>query len=471
MIDSFLNNANHQKFMFGTSGIRGIYGELITETFVSKIASIFSEIEDSSIVVGRDVRESGKSLEYAISTSLLSSKKSLFSLSIVPTPLVSFATTLDYLPNIGIMITASHNPDEYNGLKLIKNGKELSRQDELKIEEAFSSPSSQLNSTNSTTTSKDYQKTSVSGIYDFSNIVLRDYFSLISKNVKIEEMKEELPKLSIMVDSNGAASPLTSRILSYLGCDVVSLNDLKYGFSRPSEPTEKNLYYLKSLSNSLNSDITIAHDGDGDRCVIFRQGKQIPYDVQLAMMIEYHLSNSSNKTITTTYESSLVVIDSIIENGGKPHLTPVGSRYVAEEMEKIGSSFGGEPCGEYVFNTGIGVPDGVMTALKFVEMFSLNGKDYFDSLLEKYSNRKYHIIRKKYISPKKYDAVRDIASELGFSNIHDEEGLRISEDEGWFLVRASGTEPLVRITIEYKSKEKLDKKIKELEGIILSHIK
>lgn len=429
--------------MFGTSGIRGIYKDEIDEEFVLSVARIFA---DSHVVLGRDTRKSSPTITRAIEAGVLSRGKDVVSLGIVPTPTVALATIKHKTG--GIMVTASHNPEEYNGIKLLENGKELSRQREKEVGETFRSGF------------KGAVKTG-GRVFEDGDI-LNDHASLIISLVDREIIAKKKPK--VIVDCNGAAAVISPLVLRRLGCYVTSINASLEGFSRASEPTEKNLHYLKELVPELGADFAVAHDGDGDRCVIFDEnGEILGQDIQLSMMIEHELSKSENRGIVTTTEASLIVRETIAKNSGKAEITPVGSRHVAEKMEETDALFGGEPCGEYMFKGGVGVPDGPLTAAKFAELFCMGGK--LSELRKKYPA--YPMVRKKFHAQKKHESIEKIRNGIKTNGeINAEDGIRVDEGDGWFLIRASGTEPVVRLTVEYRSKEKLKEKVRELEELI-----
>ena len=183
----------------------------------------------------------------------------------------------------------------------------------------------------------------------------------------------------------------------------------------------------------------------------------------------------SNKTSTqhykiiSTVEASLCIRESVETSSAGLFITPVGSLYVSETMEKENALFGGEPCGEYIFRDGLPVPDGILTAVKFVEIFCKHGK--LSELKKRYKT--YPMIREKFKcdNSKKYEIVKKIAKEIKLTGKRNEDdGLRIDEQNGWFLIRASGTEPYVRLTAEYKNTEMLDKRAEELREIIKKNL-
>jgi len=451
--------------MFGTSGIRGIYGKEITEELAFRIASIFAQ---KKLVVGRDIRASGPALFEAVCDGAFSSGTDVIDLGIVPTPTVALATKKHSCR--GIMLTASHNPPEYNGLKLIENGKEIGKALEKEITERYKqleTKKTQLEKTGHKP-ARDPGQTGY-GALSHDNAIIDDHKALVFGLVDRESIKKKKPK--VIVDCNGAASVITPSLLTDLGCSVISLNASLDCFNRPSEPRAENLPYLGAFVRECKADFAIAHDGDGDRCVVFDEhGEMLPLDVQLAIMIEHELfcskrknTQTNRKKIISTVEASLTIRDVVEKNGGEIGITPVGSTFVGDELERTGALFGGEPCGEYIYEKGVHVPDAVLAAAKFAEIFSLKGP--FSKLKAKYPQN--FIWREKFHCKDKQGAVERIRKKIDIQGkIRSDDGIRIDERDGWFLIRASGTEPIVRLTMEYKTKDRLEERKAGIRKII-----
>jgi len=417
--------------MFGTSGIRGIYGKDITPELALKVANAFAE---SDVSIGRDTRESGVPLAFAAMSGVLSSGHDGIGLGIVPTPLVAFATMK--FGGGGIMVTASHNPAEYNGLKFMRKGREISRADEKRVLERYA---------------KGMEYGAEPGNRRKEDVI-PEYIELVKKNVDAKLIGKKKPK--VVVDCNGAGAVVTPYLLRELGCRVVSLNCEMRGFNRPSEPNKENLSWLSSAVRACGADFGVAHDGDADRCAIVdERGELLNADVQLALMIEEELTRKKGKVISSV-ESSLIVKEAAERAGGEFVLTPVGSVHVSEEMEKSGAVFGGEPAGEYVFRRGVGVPDGVMAAAKYVELFCSKGK--LSALSARFKTNP--MAREKFKTADRKKAMEKIMGTLKLDGkANRDDGIRVDGEGYWVLVRPSGTESIIRLTAEAKTKELLDK--------------
>ncbi len=438
--------------MFGTSGIRGVYGKEVTEALAERVAFLFAR---GKLVVGRDIRESGPSLFDAIRSGADSAGANVIDLGVVPTPTLALATKKHGYR--GIMLTASHNPPEYNGLKLIEGGKEIGKALEREITQRYRS-----DETNLKKAGREGEERAGPGIRD--NSIIEDHKRLICGMVDGKAIAKRAP--TVVVDCNGAACTITPYLLSDLGCRVISLNASLECFNRPSEPNAANLAYLSRFVPAVGADFAIAHDGDGDRCVVVDEaGGVLPFDAQLAMMIEHELASPSGKTeknektknrkIVSTVEASLTIRDVVEDAGGSIEITPVGSTFVGDALERSGALFGGEPCGEYIYRDGVHVPDAVLAAAKFAEIFCKRG--LFSKLKTQYPQNP--MARERFPSKDKLAAMERIkgaVAEFGIEGtLRTDDGVRVDEKDGWFLIRASGTEPIVRLTMEYTGIDRL----------------
>lgn len=428
--------------MFGIAGMRGHYGKEITEELICGLSNIFA---DDDVAIGRDIRQSGKLLKKAAISGAIAAGCDVYDLDIAPTPTVALASRKH---GKGIMITASHNPIEHNGIKLMAKGLELTQEEGNAIYHNY--------------LRNDYRKSRIEGRVIEDKSAIKEHMEMVMKAVSVEK------PLKVVVDCNGAAAVITPYLISSLGCRVVSINTSLEEFFRPSEPKAENLVALRAAVRAVGADLGIAHDADADRCIVVDEmGEQIPMDVQLAMIIESELAASANKKIAATVEASLLIRETVEKNKGKIIITPVGSTYLALEVENHDVYFAGEPCGEYIYSKGVHAPDGIMTTAKFVELAS---RFRLSELAKKYTP--YPIIRERYATKQKQEAMKGIKKEIAgrYPDFSDLDGIRIDEDDGWFLVRASGTESIIRLTMEYKEQKKLQERKKEIEGIIRKNL-
>jgi len=275
-------------------------------------------------------------------------------------------------------------------------------------------------------------------------------------------------KPKVIVDAgNGAASVIMPYVLREAGCTVVGVNcDVSGMISRPLEPNAKNLEQTSEIIRSSNADMAIAHDGDADRAVILdEKGELLGLDTQLVLMCN-DILRAGKGPMATTVEASLSIREAIEQGGGKPIITSVGSLNIVQSIKEHKGIFGGEPCGEYIFPQNHLVPDGIMTGLKFVEIFCRIGS--LRSAAEGIT--KYPIMRAKYPCKDKTKAMELITESVksfgGTQNTED--GVRVDFEDGWVLIRPSGTEPVMRITCEHKNKEELQALFSKAEKIVKS---
>ena len=443
--------------LFGTSGIRGKYPSFVNESIGFNVGYVFDEF-----LIARDTRRTAIPVFNSVISGGLASGKQVFITEneIAPTPVLSFGA--QYYNKKGIMITASHNPETDCGIKLFEEGKEISKDRENEIERLIQNIQEQ-NKTQTSNINFQNAKTSeqIDIISPYIEHILNTFDSMINNNEK------SLHDCKVIVDTNGAASVVTPYILQKLGCNVITLNSDLFGFDRQSEPSKSHLSLISDLVKSEHADFGIAHDGDADRAVLIDDnGNVLPQDVQLLMVVDYILQKNPGNIISTV-ESSLSIEEMIKSHGKKLFMTPVGSTYISFKLEQTHAVFGGEPCGEYVFENNIHTPDGIFTAVSFVDMFLNYGK--FSELRKKYTT--YPILRDKFRVKDKIktmDVLKQKISSEYEGKINSIDGIRIEEDGFWVLIRPSGTEDVIRLTVEAKSNQTLNSIYSKFKNLILA---
>ncbi|MEW6528611.1 MAG: hypothetical protein AB1391_01850 [Candidatus Micrarchaeota archaeon] len=444
--------------LFGTSGIRDFYGTKITPEFAMTIANVFAQ-RGENIAIATDMRETSELLKNAVISGVLAKGANAIELGEIPTPTLAYYTKQKN--GKGIMITASHNPSEYNGLKIYRNGREVSKNEEKQIEKKF------------TKGMKLCEWDEAGELLQYPNAI-HDHINMILKTVNKTKIKNT--KIKVVVDTNGVGTVIAQKLFSELGCNVIEINKVKRGFARQSEPNDKNLSDLKKKVIETNAHLGIGMDGDGDRAIIVdEKGKLLGLDVQLAIAIEHELSHKkgivksgaaegTKGTIISTVECSVLIKETINKNNGKNIIVSVGSTNISDAMEKnCESIFGGEPAGEYIFKNGVNTPDGILVAAKFLEIFAEKGK-----LSELKKNYKiYPILREKFKCANKKKAMEKILKTLSLGGIRNMiDGIREDFEDGFVLVRQSGTENAIRLTAEFKDRKRLDEMIKKVRKII-----
>jgi phosphoglucosamine mutase len=397
--------------LFGSSGIRRKFDQELVDTAL-KIGTVLAS-GSSDVLVGTDTRTTSPLLVHIVVSGILSNGGTAHVAGIVPTPTVAFNTRR---VKAGCMITASHNPEEYNGLKLFNpDGSSFTQAQQRETEELLKTPNN-----------TDWQHLGKDCTID----ALTPHKKAIADKVHID------PKISVIIDcGNGAGCMLTPFLLSDAGIRTTCINCNPSGyFARPSEPLPEYLGYIGDMVKKTGADCAVVHDGDADRMMAFdKRGRYIDGDHLLMLFAKY----TGARRVVTTSDASMI-IDEVAE----VHRTPVGDAYVSEELMNWGD-FGGEPSGAWIFPQISLCPDGPFAAALFCEIAS-----EWDIAQEIDAMPRYPILRESLYN----DSARGILSILGASSPTD--GIRISEADGWCLVRASGTEPKIRITAEGKNLEK-----------------
>lgn len=433
--------------LFGTSGIRGKYQEEVTPELALDVARALAKYiggEGKKVVIGRDTRTTGKIMENIMSAGLQESGCDVLLLGVVPTPVVGYAT-LKKQADAGIMITASHNPSPYTGIKLWNNdGLAYKQEQERQIEKMVHE--------------KDFIKAGWDKLgkeYDITPF--KDEY--LDDIVKISEIDPSKP-LKVIVDcASGAGSYLSPEALRRAGMNVITMNAQPDGFfpGRNPEPNEANLQELMKAVKALNADVGLAHDGDADRMIAVDENGDISdFDKLITIMaLEF------GGTVVTTVDASACLDTAMEKIGGNVLRTPVGDVHVAESMIENNAAFGGEPSGTWLHPDFCMCPDGLLSGLRIVRTIQIHGK--LSKQLDAIEN--YPTLREKITcsNDKKEEVMKTVECEFEkeFNNIKEVlaiDGVRLSfEDNSWVLIRPSGTEPYIRITAEAKTQENLDK--------------
>ncbi|MDR3223783.1 MAG: phosphoglucosamine mutase [Methanobrevibacter sp.] len=447
----------HEK-LFGTSGIRAKIGDVINGEFALNIGRAIATYlgGEGNVIVGYDTRTSNQLLEHGITAGLIERGCNVIKLGMVPTPLSGYAT-YKLKADSGIMITASHNPSPYNGIKIWdKNGMAYTQGKEKEIEKIYFS--------------KNFQELKwdrIGKIYE-NKIIQEDY---INKLLNIVNIKTGL---KVVIDpASGAASYLSPLIFKQAGCEVITLNSQIDGFfpGRNPEPTEANLQDLKKAVVATDADIGIAHDGDGDRMIaVDDKGRVSDFDKLLSIISKKYAKKG---TIITTFDAGMCVDDVVESAGGKVIHTKVGDVSVAEAIIMENASFGGEPSGTWIHPEFCMCPDGILSGLKIAEIVSHEGK--LSDLLDALPN--YHNIHEKVLANKeeKIFVMKSLKKDIknvftNIKNINTLDGIRVEFNDSWVLIRPSGTEDYIRITLEGKTLERANEIKKTSINLIKSYL-
>jgi phosphoglucosamine mutase len=427
--------------LFGSSGVRGLANVELTPTLACKVGGAIAAYSKAKrAVVARDTRVSGCMIQDALVSSLLSAGINVYLADVVPTPVAAYATRY-YGADVGFMITASHNPPQYNGIKVF-NSETLSYVD-------ADQDAVEKNIAENRYARADWRALGKTVAVDAS----LPYFEMAMKAVSLKK------KWHVIVDPGcGAAYNVAPRLLKMLGCKVTALNSQPDGHfpARSSEPTAESLKNLSDIVRVLGADIGIAFDGDADRVAfVDEKGVFVNFDRSLAAYSAYILKKTGGGVVATNVEASMCVETMAERFGGKVVRTKVGDIYVSEAIKRDKAVFGGEPCGAWVHPEQHYCPDGPLSAALFLKALESEGKtvsQFIDEVPE------YITLRENIKCPNesKKKTVAAIAATIkkdfpGYTDFSTIDGVRLALKNGWFLIRASGTEPLIRITVEGES--------------------
>jgi len=396
--------------LFGSSGIRTVYDRELLRIVMSVGLTLGSP--GRRVVVGRDARTTGPLLERSLISGILSGGGDAFTAGVVPTPVIGFASRF---VERGCMITASHNPEEYNGIKIFNpDGSSLTRAQQCEIEDAMGKD-----------TFAEWDRHGAIYAFDAKSRYIDAVLDRMSS----------LCDLTMILDcGNGAGCTVSPFLLKSMGISVRCVNCNTSGtFTRPSEPLPEYLPYIQTLIQSAGAGGAVIHDGDADRMMAFGpDGRFISGDHLLMLFARY----LGAKRVVTTFDASMAV-----EEIAEVRRTPVGDTFVSEELIQWGD-FGGEPSGAWIFPDHSLCPDGPCAAALFCEISSeWNISEEIESMPS------YPMVRESWPCP----GAKEILRKIGVENPTD--GIRLSGEEGWCLIRASGTEPKVRFTAEGASRE------------------
>jgi phosphoglucosamine mutase len=427
--------------LFGSSGVRGLANEELTPSLAAEIAGAVVICSNAKkVLLGRDTRTSGPMLEAATVAGLLSVGANVWQLGIVPTPVLAFLTR-KLKADAGIMITASHNPPQYNGLKIFNaDGMAYDMKAQGKVEETIGKR--QLKTAHWADVGRSEQR-------DESRL----YAETVCRKVKLRR------KWYVVVDPGcGATYSLAPQILKNLGCEIATLNAQADGHfpARSPEPNAESLRPLAKIVKDFGADVGVAFDGDGDRAAfIDEKGSLADFDRTLAVYAAHVVKRKAAAIVVTNVEASMSVEKMVEQHHGTVIRTKVGDIYVSEEMKKHKAVFGGEPCGAWIHPQLHYCPDGILTSALLLKALEEEGTELSEFVAQA---PVYPMVRKNIAckNTEKDKVMRQLGESLNAafpdrreaSNI---DGVRIVLERGWMLVRASGTEPLIRLTVEAES--------------------
>ncbi|MBI4744367.1 MAG: phosphoglucosamine mutase [Actinobacteria bacterium] len=436
--------------LFGTDGVRGIANIELTPELAFKIgqagARILAKGKGDKIVIGKDGRISGDVLEAALIAGVCSTGADIYRVGIMPTPAIAYLTRT-YGANAGVVISASHNPAEYNGIKFFDSrGFKLLDEKEDEIEKIVSQGG-------------DFERSSGGevGIVFEVDDAEEKYI-----NHAMNTIPGDLEGLKIAIDcAFGAAYKVVPSIFRELGAEVHAFNIEPDGLNINKGCGSTNIDYVQEIVRTHNVDIGISFDGDADRVIaVDENGEVIDGDFIMAICAVYlnNLGKLVNNTLVTTVMTNFGFDLAMQRNGIKVVKTKVGDRYVLEKMMNENLAFGGEQSGHIIFLEHNTTGDGVITALQLISVMRQTAKKL--SELKRVMDRLPQVLVNVEVSKKGklnqtkaiWDRVKQIEERLG--------------DKGRILVRESGTEPLVRVMVESEIKDEAKEIAESLAEVV-----
>jgi len=447
--------------LFGTNGVRGVANEELTPHLALDVSLAIGTFlgKGKTVAVGSDTRVSGSAIKSAVLSGLMATGHKVVDIGIIPTPGLQYFVKKHDEVFAGVMITASHNPPEYNGIKLIwTDGTEAPREVEEKVEEIYFRRAFNL-----------VHWDEIGSLVNYPE-AYHEYIEGVLSVVDTQAIRER--EFHVIVDvGNGAAYKTSPELLSRLNANVITLNAQPDGRfpARMPEPTYENIKYLSDIVKEMGADFAVAHDGDADRAIFFDdKGRFIGGEYLLAMLSKYVIKQTGKRIVVTPVSSGRVVEDAVRSAGGEVVYTKVGSPIVARKMIELGDkvAIGGEENGGIIYPPHQYCRDGAMAIALVMEMISKTGKklsQLYDELPKYYIIKtKVHVEDKEKMMNRAEEFLRGLEAREYITI----DGIKAVFDDGWILVRPSGTEPIIRVFVEFNSEEKAKRTVEEVLGVL-----
>lgn len=442
------------------SGIRGISGESLTDEVVDGFSAAFAKhTKNGRIVIGSDGRSSGNHIRELVISRLNKTGCDVIDIGIAPTPTVQLAAK-HLSADGGIIITASHNPPQWNGLKFVRSDgiflNERQAQELISIYEKLPKPGG---------TEKDL----LACACKTDSSALDRHIELVMKKISAAKIQEK--RFKVAVDCcNGAGSAITPRLLNKLGCEIIAINtDPGQIPPRGLEPTAANISQLCKLVKEFGADIGFAQDPDADRlAIVSGKGEAIGEEYSLALAVLFVLSKNpgaKNKTVVTNLSTSRLTQDAASKFGAVTVRTKVGEVNVSEKIKELGALIGGEGNGGIIWPE-IGFGRDSICGIGLILDLLADGEKTISQLVD--SLPKYTMIKDKIDLPPGTDAsVLLAAAEKKYfsAKIDRTDGIKIDLPDGWLHIRASNTEPIIRIIAEGTDSERTKALIEEIKKL------
>ena len=436
---------------FGTDGIRGIAGESLTADLSFKVGKALGKLltekkDHPKVVIGRDTRISCDMIEQALTAGLTSTGVNVMTVGTIPTPAVAYLTkTIE--TDSGIMISASHNPYQDNGIKIFgPDGFKLTDEEELEIESLIDN-SEQIKSAS-------FEK--IGKVYS-GNELTQKYVQHIKQSIS-----GDLSNIKIALDcANGATTGVAPFIFGDLEADIETIGCQPNGININDNVGSTKIETISKFVKENSVDVGFAFDGDGDRVLAVDAKGHVVDGDKIMFILAKHLKEQGelkDNMVVSTVMSNIGFYKAIEENGLQSVKTAVGDRYVVEEMRKNDYSLGGEQSGHIVMMNYATTGDGILTAVKLADIIKTSGKS-LEELASEVNIYPQKLVNIKVVDKKTAMEDSEILAEC-------EKVEKELEGNGRILLRASGTENLIRVMVEASSNELTDKYCEQVAKIV-----
>ncbi len=443
--------------IFKAYDIRGIYPTSINEALVSKIGYYYVKFFNlKNICVGRDIRSSSPSLFDSFVKGAVLAGAKVTDIGIISTDMMYFASGF-YDFDGGAQITASHNPKEYNGLKLVKEGEPISIDDGIQD-------------------IRDLVKKNIDNKLDLPETYSLDNKDILDdyiKHVLSFVDKDKIENLKVVIDAgNGVAGYIVEAIFKHLNCTLVPLYfepDENFP-NHPANPMdEKNVLDLEEKIVEVGADLGVAFDGDADRCMfVDEKGGYTSGYFMTAILAKNILMKNKGAKIVHSPQLTWAVDETVESLGGISILSKTGHSFVAKKMKEEDALFGGEISAHFYFKKNYYSDNGMIPLLMVLELLSIN-KEKLSSLLDYYRNT-YTVTPEINYTVNSIDEnlerIENFYKDMSGVKISHFDGVSIEFDNWRFNLRGSNTEPLIRLNLETRSKDIFEEKLKEVESLI-----
>lgn len=449
--------AASQQRLFGTNGVRIVPGVSHDLDFIINLSeAVGTYFGGGEVLLGRDGRLSSPALANAAVSGLLSSGRDVAEAGLVPTPALQYGVKAMGFKG-GVMVTASHNPPQYNGIKVsASDGIEIPHLDEQRIEKVYFDGSQ---------TKADWKSI---GVARSEPSVVRAYLNGILSKVNKKAIADR--KFTVVMDlGNGAQSVAAPYLVESLGCKLVTINSVVDGNfpGRGPEPTPVTLKDLSTAVRSVGADLGVAYDGDGDRAIFCDEdGRVLWGDQSGCLMADFVLRAHRGGTVVTPVSSGQAVDAVAKKHGAKVLRTKVGSGEVSRMILERSATFGFEENGGCIYPPHIAVRDGGMATALMLECLAGRGMSFSKTLsfvVPRFPQAK----TKVEVGQKMVDAAMRAVERQAKGEVEKTDGIKVWTDEhSWVLVRPSGTEPVIRIFAESGTQEGAEQLVKKFSKVV-----